>query len=92
MGRQDAVSVARRDFSAVYSRTTFLHVGETDCVAGVIGLELRNPLGLKSAGIAGGIFADLAKMAQQRRFAFELRRCQRAAAARISPGIVRAEA
>jgi hypothetical protein len=28
-------------------------------------------------------------MAQQRRFAFELRRYQRAAAARISPGVAR---
>jgi hypothetical protein len=28
-------------------------VGETDCVAGVVGLELRNPLGSKSAGVAG---------------------------------------
>jgi hypothetical protein len=59
-------------------------MGETDCVAGVVGLELRNPLGSKSAGIAGGICADLAEMAQQRQFASELRRCQRAAAARIS--------
>jgi hypothetical protein len=46
--------------------------------------DLRNPLGSKSAGIAGGICADLAEMAQQRQFASELRRCQRAAAARIS--------
>ena len=28
-------------------------VAETDCVAGVVGLELRNPLGSKSAGVAG---------------------------------------
>jgi hypothetical protein len=47
---------------------------ETDCVAGVVGLELRNPLGSKSAGIAGGICADLAEMARQRQFASELRR------------------
>ena len=56
-----------------------------DWLAGVVGLELRNPLGSKSARFAGGISADLAEMAQLRRFAFELRRCQRAAAARISP-------
>jgi len=73
-------------------RTSFLHIAETDCVAGVVGLELRNPLGSKSAGIAGGISADLAEMAQLRRFAFELRRCQRAAAARISAGVAWAEA
>ena len=60
-------------------------IAETDCVAGVVGLELRNPLGSKSAGIAGGICADLGETAQQRGFASELRRCQRAAAARISP-------
>jgi hypothetical protein len=42
-------------------------------MAGVVGLELRNPLGSKSAGIAGGICADLAEMAQQRQFASELR-------------------
>ena len=54
-------------------------------MAGVVGLELRNPLGLKSVGVAGGISATLAEMAQQRRFAFELRRYQRAAAARRSP-------
>jgi hypothetical protein len=47
--------------------------------------DLRNPLGSKSAGIAGGICADLGETAQQRGFASELRRCQRAAAARISP-------
>jgi hypothetical protein len=35
-----------------------------------------------------GISADLAETAQQRQFAFEPRRCQRAAAARISAGIV----
>jgi hypothetical protein len=29
------------------------HIGETDCMAGVVGLELRNPLGSKSAGVAG---------------------------------------
>jgi hypothetical protein len=62
---------------------------ETDCVAGVIGLELRNPLGSRSARVAGGISGDLAEMAQQRRFALELRRCQRAAAARISRGVSR---
>jgi len=28
------------------------HIGETDCVAGVVGLELRNPLGSKSARVA----------------------------------------
>jgi hypothetical protein len=33
--------------------TPFLHMGETDCVAGVVGLELRNPLGSKSARVAG---------------------------------------
>jgi hypothetical protein len=30
-----------------------VHICETDCVAGVVGLELRNPLGSKSARIAG---------------------------------------
>jgi hypothetical protein len=55
--------------------TPFLHVGETDCVAGVVGFELRNPMGSKSARVVGGIYAALAKMAQQRRFALELRRC-----------------
>src|SRR5580704_4838546 len=45
-------------------------------------------VGIKSARIAGGISADLAEMAQQRRFASELRRCQRAAATTILPGIV----
>jgi hypothetical protein len=29
------------------------YIGETDCVAGVVGLELRNPLGSKSAHVAG---------------------------------------
>jgi hypothetical protein len=29
------------------------HTAETDCVAGVVGLELENPLGSKSARIAG---------------------------------------
>jgi hypothetical protein len=61
----------------------FRHIGETDCVAGVVGLELRNPLRSKSARIAGGISADLAETAQQRRFTFEVRRSQLAAAARI---------
>jgi hypothetical protein len=49
-----------------------LHIGETDCVAGVIGLELRNPLGSKSARFAGGSSGDVAETAQQRLFAFEL--------------------
>jgi hypothetical protein len=34
---------------------------ETDCVAGVIGLELRNPLGSKSARIAGEFLPIWAK-------------------------------
>ena len=55
------------------SATPFLHIAETDCVAGVIGLELRNPLGSKSARFAGGFPVDLAETAQPRRFAFELR-------------------
>jgi hypothetical protein len=33
--------------------TPFLHIRETDCVAGVVGLELRTPLGSKSARVAG---------------------------------------
>src|SRR5579864_8435487 len=49
------------------------HAAETDCVAGVVRLELRNPLGSKSARIAGEFFADLAETAQQRQLASELR-------------------
>jgi hypothetical protein len=59
----------------------------TDCVAGVVGLELRNPLGSKSARVAGENSGSLAEIAQQRRFAFKLRRGQRSAAARISAGV-----
>jgi hypothetical protein len=69
--------------------TPFLHMGETDCVAGVVGLELRNPLGSKSARIAGEFQRIWPKWAQQRRFACELRRYQRAAAAKISPRVAR---
>jgi hypothetical protein len=39
----------------------FLHMGETDCVAGVVGLELGNPLGSKSARIAGEFLPISAK-------------------------------
>jgi hypothetical protein len=60
-------------------------------VAGVIGLELLNPLGSKSARVAGGISADLGEMAQQRRFAFELRRDEHAAAAMISADVAGTE-
>jgi hypothetical protein len=57
------------------------------CVAGVVGLELRNPLGSKSAGVAAGSSGDLAETAQQRLFAFELRCGGHAAAASISAGV-----
>jgi hypothetical protein len=43
-------------------------------------------VGIEVRPCCRGISADLAEMAQQRRFAFELRRYQRAAAARIWPG------
>jgi hypothetical protein len=66
-------------------------MAETDCVAGVVGLELRNPLGSKSARVAAGSSGDLVEMAHQRLFAFELRRGEHAAAARISAGVARAE-
>ena len=46
-----------------------------------VGIEVRR--------CCGGISADLAETAEQRRFAFELRRYQRAAAARIWPGVAR---
>ena len=65
-----------------------IQAAETDCVAGVVGLELRNPLGSKSAGVAGGISAALAEIVQQRRFALELRRGERAAAVGFRLGIV----
>ena len=58
------------------SLRSFLHIGETDCVAGVVGLELRNPLGSKSARIAGEFQRIWPKWAQQRRFACEPRRYQ----------------
>jgi hypothetical protein len=64
---------------------------ETDCVAGVVGLELLNPLGSKSARVAAGSSGDLAEMAQQRRFALELRRGECAAAVRILAGHCGAE-
>jgi hypothetical protein len=47
-----SVVLTRRN-SANKLRTSFLHIAGTDCVAGVVGLELRNPLGSKSAGVAG---------------------------------------
>ena len=46
-----SVELAHRN-SANKLRTSFLHIAGTDCVAGVVGLELRNPLGSKSAGVA----------------------------------------
>jgi hypothetical protein len=52
-------------------------------VAGVVGLELRNPLGSKSAGVAARIFEELGATTLQRLFAFELRRREYAAAARM---------
>jgi hypothetical protein len=64
------------------SLRSFLHIGETDCVAGVVGLELPNPLGLKSVLTVGIIFDDLAKTAKRRPFAFELRGGGYAAAGR----------
>jgi hypothetical protein len=60
-------------------------------LAGVVGLELRNPLGSKSARFAGGFPVDLAETLHQRPFASKLRRGQRAAAARISAGLGRTE-
>jgi hypothetical protein len=63
-----------------------LRIGETDCVAGVIGLELLNPSGQKSAGVAARISVDLAETARQRLFTFELRCGGHAAAARSSAG------
>jgi hypothetical protein len=52
------------------SATPFLHIAETDCVAGVVGLELPNPLGSKSARVAAGSSGYLVEMAHQRLFAF----------------------
>jgi hypothetical protein len=49
-------------------------------------LELRNPSGSKSAGVAARIFEELGATTLQRLFAFELRRREYAAAARISAG------
>jgi hypothetical protein len=71
--------------------TPFLHMGETDCVAGVVGLELRNPLGSKSARVAAGSSGDVAETAQQRLFAFELPGGGYAAATGISAGVAGTE-
>src|SRR5579864_2358470 len=46
-------------------------------------------VGIEVRPCCRGISADLAEMAQLRRFAFELRHYQRAAAARIWPGVAR---
>jgi hypothetical protein len=70
-----------------WGRIASRHIGETDCMAGVVGLELRNPLGSKSARIAAGSSGDLAETARQRLFTFELRCGGHAAAARISAGV-----
>jgi hypothetical protein len=35
------------------------------CVARVVGFELRNPLGSKSAGVAAGSSGDVAETAEQ---------------------------
>jgi hypothetical protein len=48
-------------------------------------------VGIKIRAYCRRIPADLGETAQQRRFASELRRCQRVAAARISLGIVGAQ-
>jgi hypothetical protein len=53
----------------------------------VVGLELRNPLGSKSARVAAGSSGDLVEMANQRLFARELQRGEHAAAARISADV-----
>jgi hypothetical protein len=58
-----------------------------DCVAGVGGLEPRNPSGSKSARGTARFFKEFAETAQQRLFACELRGCEYAAGARISAGI-----
>jgi hypothetical protein len=63
----------------------------TDCVAGVIGLELRNPLGSKSARVAAGSSGDVAETPQQRLFAFELPGGGYAAATGISAGVAGTE-
>ena len=55
---------------------------ETDCVAGLGGLELRNASGAKSGRVAASIFGESAENAPQRLFAFELRGEEYAAAAR----------
>src|SRR5207249_1039691 len=65
--------------------------GRDDCVAGVIGLEPRNPSGSESARVDAGIFGELAKTPQQRLFAFELRRWGCAAAAGISADVASVE-
>jgi dienelactone hydrolase len=82
---------AHHGYVAVASHLYFRDRPETDCVAGVVGLELRNPLGSKSARVAAGSSGDFVEMAHQRLFAFELRRGEHAAAARISDGVARAE-
>jgi hypothetical protein len=51
----------RRDWAPGGARVSLAHIGETDCVAGVVGLELRNPLGSKSARIAGEFLPIWAK-------------------------------
>jgi hypothetical protein len=52
-----------------------------------LGLELRNPLGSKSARVAAARSGDLAETGQRRLFACELRCGGHAAAARISVGV-----
>jgi hypothetical protein len=49
-----SIMVRRAPCACVAGRAwRVLHIGETDCVAGVVRLELRNPLGSKSARIVG---------------------------------------
>ena len=60
---------------------TVTPIAETDCEAGHIGLELRYPLGSKSAGVYAIISRGLAETAQQRRLALELLGVEYAAAA-----------
>ena len=54
-------SLARSVRGCSRARACREHIGETDCMAGVVRLELRNPLGSKSARIAGGILPIWAK-------------------------------